>query len=80
MRWRDAYSSVWPPDKKVIPTKAGGTDLERALTVLTASSWMLFYFFLLCVDPYKIMLGFKRHPSNKTLFFCKALNVAVKTL
>lgn len=61
------------------PTKAGGTDLERALTVLIDSSFKLFYPFFSWVDPYVIIFGFNRHPSNKILFFCKALKTAVNT-
>jgi hypothetical protein len=35
----------------MIPVRAGGTVLERALTVLTAYSTMLFSFFFACYDP-----------------------------
>lgn len=35
----------------VIPARAGGTVLERALTVLMASSTMLFSFLFGCSDP-----------------------------
>ena len=79
-KWREASYYVWPPDKKVTPTNAGGTDLESALTVLIACSWILFSFFLGWVDPYVIIFGFNKHPSNKTLFFWRAVNVATNTL
>lgn len=75
----EAYSSVCPPDKKVTPTKAGGTVLDRALTVLTAYSTELLSFLLGCSEPYVTIFGFKRHPYKRTPFFCKAMKVAART-
>lgn len=79
LRWRDASSSVCPPDRKVTPTSAGGTVLESALTVRTAYSRMLFSFLLACYDPNVTMFGFKRHPSSSTFSSANALNTAAKT-
>lgn len=50
-RWIDAYYSVCPPDKNVIPQRAAGTVLERARTVRIASYKQLFSFFWGCSDP-----------------------------
>jgi len=36
---KDACSSLYPPDKKVTPARAGGTVLLRANTVLKAASY-----------------------------------------
>jgi len=37
-KFKEAYSSDYPPDKKVTPTKAGTTVLDKAITVLVAIS------------------------------------------
>lgn len=36
--YTEASSSLYPPDKKTTPTKAGTAVLERATTVLVAIS------------------------------------------
>lgn len=33
LRFNEASSSLYPPDKNVTPTKAGGTVLLKAITV-----------------------------------------------
>lgn len=37
-KFKEASSSDYPPDKKVTPTKAGTTVLDKATTVLVAIS------------------------------------------
>jgi len=68
LRTRDAYSSLYPPDKKVTPAKAGGAVLLRAKTVLKAASYAVDDSLSLLLAPHRTILGFNRQPSKKTLF------------
>lgn len=62
LRLREASSSDYPPERKVIPGMAGTIVLERVLTVNHAiSSWDLFS---LEVAPGVTMLGLRRSPSR----------------
>jgi hypothetical protein len=59
----EASSSLCPPLRNTIPTRAGTTVLERAVAVLMAiSSGVAFYGNF---PPGVTMFGFKRHPSKK---------------
>jgi hypothetical protein len=66
LRFNEASSSDYPPERKQTPTKAGTAVLDKAATVLEAISpgviLDLSGFFI----PGVTMFGFKRHPSKKT--------------
>jgi len=68
LRLREAYSSLIPPDKKVTPTRAGTTVLDKAVTVLIATSAGVILSASGCYLPAVTIAGFKRHPSKKILF------------
>ena len=79
LRLREASSSDCPPERNTTPTRAGGTVLLSAKTVLEAISWDETSLALGLVDPGVTMLGFKRHPSRKMLLSLRALKTAAKT-
>src|ERR1039458_5402108 len=62
----EASSGDWPPERKVIPGTAAGTDRKRHLTVVSATSstgsWRG------QDHPGSTMLGFRRMPSKATLW------------
>jgi len=68
LRFAEASSSLWPPERNIIPGKAGGTVRCKAVTVALAmaSGEVVFHSALEC--PGVTMLGFKRAPSKRTLF------------
>jgi len=65
LRFIEASSSDYPPDKNVTPGRAGTIVLERVLTVYHAISWE--DALLGQEAPGVTMLGFKRRPSIKSL-------------
>lgn len=79
-KFKEAYSSDYPPDKKVTPTKAGTTVLDKAITVLVAISSAVILALSGLLDPGVTMLGFNKHPSKKIFYYYKALKTADKTL
>jgi len=74
-----ASSSLWPPERKKMPTNAGGTVLDKARTVLAPISSALIFSLPALYLPGVTILGFKIHPSRKTLLSFKALKVAART-
>ena len=77
-RLTEASSSDWPPERKTTPGMAGGTVLERAVTVafptsagvaLTPEDW-----------PGVTMLGLRRVPSRYTWWSLRALYTAASTV
>lgn len=79
-KFKEASSSDYPPDKKVTPTKAGTTVLDKATTVLVAISSEVILGLSAFLDPAVTMLGFNKHPSKKIFYYYKALKTADKTL
>lgn len=49
----------------MIPTKAGTTVLDKAVTVLMATSSGVMVGLEACLDPGVTMLGFNKQPSKK---------------
>jgi len=56
-KFKDASSSDYPPDKKVIPTQAGKIDLDKATAVLKAISWEVTLALSGFVDPGVTIFG-----------------------
>jgi hypothetical protein len=79
LRFNEAYSSLYPPERKLMPTKAGGHVLDSATTVLIPISWLVVVALLGWLVPGMTMLGFNRQPSRNTLFSFNALNTSDKT-
>lgn len=74
---REASSSLWPPERKVTPGRAGTIVRERVLTVYHAISAG---FFLSGQEaPGVTMLGFKSVPSMIKLWSSIAFITAAKT-
>lgn len=80
LRFKEASSSLYPPDKKVTPTRAGGTVLLSATTVLYAISLAVILALSGFDVPGVTMFGLSKQPSKKTLFSFKALKTAESTL
>jgi len=71
-----ASSSLYPPDKNIIPTQDGNTDLDNAVAVLKAISSHETFCLSTFVDPGVTMLGFRSMPSKNTLFSERAAKTA----
>jgi len=67
-KFTDASSSLCPPERKTIPTKAGTTVLDNAMTVLVAISSAVTLSLLGLVLPAETMLGLSKHPSKNTFW------------
>jgi len=78
LRFIEASSSDYPPDKKVTPGRAGTMVLESVLTVYQAISSFEALFGQ--VAPGVIMLGFNRRPSIRRCWLKSSCMTAVKTL
>lgn len=68
-KFKEASSSDYPPDKKTTPTKAGTTVLDKAMTVLVATSYGVIFGLSGWAFPGVTMFGLRRHPSKKMLFY-----------
>lgn len=75
-KFLEASSSLCPPERNIIPTQEGRTDLERAVAVLNAISSHEVLDLSGCWLPAVTMLGFKSMPSKKILFSAKAAKTA----
>jgi hypothetical protein len=64
-KFLDASSSLYPPERKHTPTKAGTTVLDKATTVLVAISSFVTFALSGLADPGVTMLGLSKHPSKK---------------
>jgi hypothetical protein len=65
LRFLEASSSLYPPERKHTPTKAGTTVLDKAMTVLLAISSLEILALSGLLDPGVTMLGLSKHPSKK---------------
>lgn len=75
-KFKEASSSLCPPDKNMTPTHEGTTDLDKATTVLNPISSAVTVDLFSLVDPGVTILGFKSIPSKNTLLSAKALKTA----
>lgn len=66
LRFLEASSSLYPPERKVTPTKAGTAVLDKATTVLVPISSLVTLALSGLVDPGVTMLGLSKHPSKNT--------------
>lgn len=69
LRFKEASSSLIPPDKKVTPTIAGVRDLDKAIAVLYPISYGVTYSLFGFYFPGVTIAGLRRHPSQKIPFY-----------
>jgi hypothetical protein len=77
-KFKVAYSSDCPPERKVTPGTEAGRFLDKVAIVRKATSSG--QFFSVLSDPLVTMFGFKTIPSNNTFWFFNSSTTTCKTL